>query len=90
MNNNASSWHKTGQISIFERGFRGGLGITMLIAIMFASTISGDAYPYLKLLAAMIVLTAIAGWDPVHAAYRSMKIRLNQPTPPNKTAYNMS
>ena len=63
-------------MSFFDRGIRIGLGLTVLLGAMQVSMNGGDAYPIIKLFAATIVLTGIAGWDPFYEMSRNIMSRM--------------
>lgn len=62
----------TGNISLPDRALRIVLGTAVLVVSLQGSISALDAYPFIKIFAAMVVLTGIAGWDPLYSAFRSM------------------
>lgn len=65
-----------GNIGMVDRAVRIVLGLSILIASLQGSISDFDAYPFVKMIAAMIVLTGIAGWDPLYAAFRNLMTRI--------------
>lgn len=61
----------TGNISMPDRALRIGLGLAVLIASLQGPVGTVEAYPYVKIFATLVVLTGIAGWDPLYSAFRS-------------------
>lgn len=61
-----------GNINMPDRLIRIFLGSTVLIYSLEVSPGNIEAYPFLKIFASLIVLTGIAGWDPLYAAFRSV------------------
>lgn len=88
MTNYEISSRSSGDIGILDRAIRITIGLSVLFATLFASIGGPDAYPEVKLMAATIVLTGIAGWDPLYAAYRSTVARLNNKTRNGNTSFN--
>lgn len=75
MTNCELTTRSSGNIGIMDRAIRVGIGLAASIAFLYASIEGNDAYPLFKLMAAALVLTGIAGWDPLYAAYRSVTER---------------
>jgi len=71
----ATTW-SSDNMSFLDRGIRVGLGLTVLFGAMQASISGGDAYPMTKLFATIVVLTGIAGWDPLYAMFRGAMSRM--------------
>ena len=65
-----------GNITMPDRALRIGLGFAVLIASLQIPIGGEEAYPFIKLFATIIVLTGIAGWDPLYAAYRKSASKL--------------
>ena len=61
-----------GNISMPDRALRIGLGFAVLIASLQIPISGQEAYSFIKLFATIIVLTGIAGWDPLYTAYRNL------------------
>ncbi|MDH5259209.1 MAG: DUF2892 domain-containing protein [Gammaproteobacteria bacterium] len=61
-----------GNISMPDRAIRIVAGMAILIAALETQLGGGDAFPFVKLFATLIVLTGIAGWDPLYSAFRSI------------------
>lgn len=66
----------SGNIGMLDRAIRAGIGMATIIASVHVSIKGAEAYPFIQMFATILVLTAIAGWDPVYAAYRSAMRRL--------------
>jgi hypothetical protein len=61
-----------GNIGMIDRAVRITLGLAVLFGSLYVSVSSPVAYPLIKLVAAAVVLTGIAGWDPFYAAFRRL------------------
>lgn len=68
--------HSNGNIGMLDRAIRAGIGMAVIFASLHVSIKGVEAYPFIQMFATILVLTAIAGWDPVYAAYRSTMRRL--------------
>ena len=64
------SSNSRGNIGLFDRISRVVWGVAILFATLHISIAGEEAYPMVKLVAALIVLTGIVGWDPLNAAMR--------------------
>jgi len=65
-----------GSIGLFDRVSRVIWGMAVLFVALHFSIVGEEAYPLIKMAAAMVVLTGIVGWDPVNAAFRHTIQRL--------------
>jgi len=68
-----------GNISVPDRVMRVALGSAILVYSLEVEIGGAEAYPFIKMFASLIVLTGIAGWDPLYAMFRSQYLRLKQP-----------
>ena len=76
MKNFNASTLPSGNMSFFDRGIRIGLGLAVLFGAMQLSMNGGDAYPMTKLFATIVVLTGLAGWDPLYAMAQNIMSRM--------------
>lgn len=74
-----------GGIGLFDRIARVVWGMGVLFVALHFSIVGEEAYPLIKLVAAAVVLTGIAGWDPLNALFRLIVQRLR----PAKTSSAM-
>lgn len=70
MTNYEISSGSIGNIGLFERVTRVVWGLAALVVALHFSIVGDEAYPLVKLVAAVVVLTGIVGWDPLNAALR--------------------
>ena len=66
----------TGNISMPDRALRIGLGLAILMASIQTPIGGPEAFPFIKLFATIVVLTGIAGWDPLYSAFRKASSKL--------------
>lgn len=66
-----------GNIGLLDRGIRAGAGLAIIFASLHMMIDGVDLSPMFKIFGATLVLTAIAGWDPVYAAYRTIASRIS-------------
>ena len=70
-----------GNISMPDRAMRITGGIAILIASLETPIGGDEAFPFVKLFATLVVLTGIAGWDPMYSAFRSIMSRRSSAKP---------
>jgi|GEM_PF-3491182 len=86
MTNYEISTQSMGRIGLVERMARVFWGMAVLFVALHFSIIGEEAYPVTKLIATAVVLTGIAGWDPVVAATRFIVERFRSVMPDTASA----
>ena len=80
----------SGSIGLIDRSIRIALGMAVLFGALYASIESLDAYPIIKMVSAIVVLTGIVGWDPLYALYRTTMASLSRKTSAGQASFNPS
>jgi len=73
MINSTKGIQSFGYIDSMDRAFRIIMGLAILCIAMEITNQTGVAYPITSMIAATIVLTGIAEWDPFVACYRALR-----------------
>jgi len=68
----------SGNIGVQDRALRIGMGLTVLIFSLQGPMGSMESYTLIKMFATTAVLTGIAGWDPIYAAFRNTVSKLSK------------
>ena len=84
------STRSSGEIGLIDRSIRIAFGLAVLFGALYASIDSVNAYPEIKIISAIVVLTGIAGWDPLYALYRTTMASLRRKNNSGQTSFNFS
>jgi len=75
MTNFKATKYPNDNMSLLNRGIRVGLGLAVIFGTLSHSINNADVYPMINLIATIIVLTGITGWDPFYATFRDIMSR---------------
>jgi len=90
MTNIEISTFSVGNIGMKNRALRIGLGLSVLMLSLQGPIGGMEAYPFIKIFAALVVLTGIAGWDPLSAMFRNTVSYLKNMKPRGYMTYMQS
>ena len=69
--------HVLGEVGDRDRLARVLVGLISFIVLLHLMITTTTVYPYLSILLVLIVLSGIAGWDPIYAAFQFIERKLS-------------